>query len=88
MQQEEELMRLRSQVEFQKMEAAVISQLEGERAALERERETLRSTIDSLRAAVRKVRRVICSAFCCTTRYGLHDWRNIEINGAYIKIML
>ncbi|XP_067244890.1 coiled-coil domain containing 88A isoform X1 [Chanodichthys erythropterus] len=54
MQQEEELMRLRSQVEFQKMEAAVISQLEGERAALERERETLRGTIDSLRAAVRK----------------------------------
>ncbi|XP_048032357.1 coiled-coil domain containing 88A [Megalobrama amblycephala] len=54
MQQEEELMRLRSQVEFQKMEAAVISQLEGERVALERERETLRSTIDSLRAAVRK----------------------------------
>ncbi|XP_056113261.1 coiled-coil domain containing 88A [Rhinichthys klamathensis goyatoka] len=54
MQQEEELMSLRSQVEFQKMEAAVIAQLEGERAALERERETLRGTIDSLRAAVRK----------------------------------
>ncbi|XP_051515017.1 girdin-like isoform X2 [Myxocyprinus asiaticus] len=54
MQQEEELMRLRSQVEFQKMEVAVIAQLEGERAALERERETLRASIDSLRAAVRK----------------------------------
>ncbi|XP_051505246.1 coiled-coil domain containing 88A isoform X2 [Myxocyprinus asiaticus] len=54
MQQEEELMHLRSQVEFQKMEAAVNAQLEGERAALERERETLRATIDSLRAAVRK----------------------------------
>lgn len=87
MQQEEELMHLRSQVEFQKMEATVIAQLEGERAALERERETLRGTIDSLRAAVRKVRQVICSAFCCTTKYGLHDWGNIEINGAYIKII-
>ncbi|XP_052010341.1 girdin-like [Xyrauchen texanus] len=54
MQQDEELMRLRSQVEFQKMEVAVIAQLEGERAALERERETLRASIDSLRAAVRK----------------------------------
>nr|XP_055034436.1 coiled-coil domain containing 88A [Misgurnus anguillicaudatus] len=54
MQQEEELMRLRSQVELQKMEAAVIAQLEGDRAALERERETLKATIDSLRAAVRK----------------------------------
>uniref|UniRef100_A0A8C1TX60 Coiled-coil domain containing 88B n=1 Tax=Cyprinus carpio TaxID=7962 RepID=A0A8C1TX60_CYPCA len=54
MQQEEELMHLRSQVEFQKMQATVIAQLEGERAALERERETLRGTVDSLRAAVRK----------------------------------
>lgn len=80
-------MRLRSQVEFQKMQDAVIAQLEGERTALERERETLRGTVDSLRAAVRKVRRVISSAFCCTTRYGLHDWGNIKINGAYFKIM-
>ncbi len=88
MQQDEELMHLRSQVEFQKMQAAVIAQIEGESAALERERETLRGTVDSLRAAVRKVRRVICSAFCCTTRYGLHDRGNIEINGAYMKIML
>lgn len=56
MHQEEELMRLRSQSELQKMEAAVISQLEGERAALERERETLKATIDSLRVSVRKVR--------------------------------
>lgn len=88
MQQEEDLMHLRSQVEFQKMQAAVIAQLEGERASLERERETLRGTVDSLRAAVRKVRQVVCSAFCCTTRYGLHDRGNIEINGAYMKIML
>ncbi|XP_072519672.1 coiled-coil domain containing 88A [Salminus brasiliensis] len=54
MHQEEELMRLRSQVELQKMEAAVIPQLEGERTALERERETFKATIDSLRATVRK----------------------------------
>ncbi|XP_052471181.1 girdin isoform X1 [Carassius gibelio] len=54
MQQEEEVMHLRSQVEFQKMQATVIAQLEGERTALERERETLRGTVDSLRAAVRK----------------------------------
>ncbi|KAG9272472.1 girdin-like [Astyanax mexicanus] len=54
MHQEEDLMRLRSQVELQKMEAAVIPQLEGERAKLERERETLKATIDSLRATVRK----------------------------------
>lgn len=54
MHQEEELMRLRSQAELQKMEAAVIPQLEGERAALERERETLKATIDSLRASVRR----------------------------------
>ncbi|XP_060784059.1 coiled-coil domain containing 88A isoform X2 [Neoarius graeffei] len=54
MHQEEELMRLRSQTELQKMEAAVIPQLEGERAVLERERETLKATIDSLRASVRK----------------------------------
>lgn len=66
MQQEEEVMRLRSQVEFQKMEAAVIAQLEGDRAALERERETLKATIDSLRAAVRKVSQVPRRAFCKT----------------------
>lgn len=88
MQQEEELMHLRSQVEFQKMQATVIAQLEGERAALERERETLRGTVDSLRAAVRKVRRVNCLPFCCTTRYGLHGWGNIEIDGVCIKIKL
>lgn len=55
MQQEEELMRLRSQVELHKLESAVIAQLEDERSALERERETLKTTIDSLRASVRKV---------------------------------
>ncbi|KAL7863013.1 hypothetical protein SRHO_G00119970 [Serrasalmus rhombeus] len=54
MHQEEELMRLRSQLELQKMEAAIIPQLEGERATLERERESLKATIDSLRAALRK----------------------------------
>ncbi|KAK3565119.1 hypothetical protein QTP86_033175, partial [Hemibagrus guttatus] len=54
MHQEEELMCLRSQAELQKMEVALIPQLEGERAALERERETLKATIDSLRASVRK----------------------------------
>ncbi|XP_026859447.2 girdin isoform X2 [Electrophorus electricus] len=54
MHKEEELMRLQSQVELQKLEAAVIPQLEGERAALERERDTLKATIDSLRAVVRK----------------------------------
>ncbi|KAI4904158.1 hypothetical protein NFI96_013825 [Prochilodus magdalenae] len=54
MHQEEELMRLRSQTELQKMEAAVIPQLESERAALEREKETLKATIDSLRATLRK----------------------------------
>ncbi|XP_030621338.1 coiled-coil domain containing 88A [Chanos chanos] len=54
MQQEEELTRLRSQVELHKMEAVVMRQLEGERTALERERETLKATVDSLRAAVRK----------------------------------
>ncbi|TRY54743.1 hypothetical protein DNTS_031266 [Danionella cerebrum] len=54
MQKEEELIRLHSQEEFHKMQAAMIAQLEGERAASERERETLRGSVDSLRAAVRK----------------------------------
>lgn len=53
---EEELTRLRSQVEVHKMEATVIAQLEGERAALERERETLRSMVETLKVAARKVR--------------------------------
>lgn len=57
---EEELTRLRSQVEVHKMEAAVITQLEGERAALERERETTRATVDTLKVAARKVREEHC----------------------------
>lgn len=52
---EEELCRLRSQVELQRMQASVIATLEGERAMLERERETLRSSVDTLRTAQRKV---------------------------------
>ncbi|XP_041846411.1 coiled-coil domain containing 88A [Melanotaenia boesemani] len=51
---EEELCRLRSQVELHRMQTTVITTLEGERAALERDRDTLRSTVDTLRAAQRK----------------------------------
>ncbi|XP_076877467.1 coiled-coil domain containing 88A [Brachyhypopomus gauderio] len=54
MHKEEELMRLQSQVELQKLEAAVIPQLESERSVLERERDALKATVDSLRAAVRR----------------------------------
>ncbi|XP_045580093.1 protein Daple isoform X3 [Salmo salar] len=54
LQMEEELCRLRSQVELQLMQASVIATLEGERATLERERETLRSSVDTLRTAQRK----------------------------------
>lgn len=52
---EEELSRLRSQAELHRMQTAVIATLEGERAALERDRDTLRSSVDSLRTAQRKV---------------------------------
>ncbi|XP_034067784.1 girdin isoform X1 [Gymnodraco acuticeps] len=51
---EEELCRLRSQVELHSMQTTVIATLEGERAALERDRDTLRSTMDTLRTAHRK----------------------------------
>lgn len=51
---EEELCRLRSQAELHRMQTTVIATLEGERAALERDRDTLRSTVDVLRAAQRK----------------------------------
>uniref|UniRef100_A0A3P9I8P9 Coiled-coil domain containing 88B n=1 Tax=Oryzias latipes TaxID=8090 RepID=A0A3P9I8P9_ORYLA len=51
---EEELCRLRSQVELQRMQTTVIATLEGERAALERDRDALRSTADALRSAQRK----------------------------------
>lgn len=37
------------------MQTTVIATLEGERAALERERDTLRTTVDSMRSAQRKV---------------------------------
>lgn len=52
---EEELCRLRSQAELHRMQTTVIATLEGERAALERDRDTLRSTVDALRSAQRKV---------------------------------
>ncbi|XP_034546572.1 LOW QUALITY PROTEIN: girdin [Notolabrus celidotus] len=51
---EEELCRLRSQAELHRMQTTVIATLEGERAALERDRDTMRSTIDTLRIAQRK----------------------------------
>ncbi|XP_051929011.1 coiled-coil domain containing 88A [Hippocampus zosterae] len=51
---EEELCRLRSQAEFHSMQTTVIASLEGERAALERDRDMLRGTVDALRAAQRK----------------------------------
>ncbi|KAJ8337988.1 hypothetical protein SKAU_G00369540 [Synaphobranchus kaupii] len=53
-QMEEDLARLRSQAELQRLEGAVIAQLQGERAQLEREKDALRSTIDALRATARK----------------------------------
>nr|XP_046262010.1 coiled-coil domain containing 88A [Scatophagus argus] len=51
---EEELCRLRSQAELHRMQTTVIATLEGERAALERDRDTLRSTMDAMRTAQRK----------------------------------
>ncbi|XP_071268211.1 girdin-like [Salvelinus alpinus] len=60
LQMEEELCRLRSQAELQRMQASVIATLEGERATLERERETLRSSLDTLRTAQRKVALHVC----------------------------
>lgn len=52
---EEELCRLRSQAELHRMQTTVIATLEGERAALERERDSLCGTVNALRAAQRKV---------------------------------
>ncbi len=57
---EEELCRLRSQVELHRMQTTVIATLEGERAALERDRDTLRSTMDAMRNAQRKVDEYTC----------------------------
>ncbi|XP_062249558.1 coiled-coil domain containing 88A [Platichthys flesus] len=51
---EEELCRLRSQAELHRMQTTVIATLEGERAALERDKEALRSTVDTMRTAQRK----------------------------------
>ncbi|KAF7657965.1 hypothetical protein LDENG_00019530 [Lucifuga dentata] len=51
---EEELCHLRSQTELQRMQTTVIATLEGERAALERERDTLRGSVETLRTAQRK----------------------------------
>ncbi|KAG7518913.1 hypothetical protein JOB18_047235 [Solea senegalensis] len=51
---EEELCRLRSQTELHRIQTTVIATLEGERAALERDKETLRSTVDALRTTQRK----------------------------------
>ncbi|KAJ0002890.1 hypothetical protein NQD34_008039 [Periophthalmus magnuspinnatus] len=51
---EEELCRLRSQVELNRMQTTVIATLEGERAALERDRDALRGTVDVLRTNQRK----------------------------------
>ncbi|XP_044061105.1 coiled-coil domain containing 88A isoform X2 [Siniperca chuatsi] len=51
---EEELCRLRSQTELHRMQTTVIATLEGERAALERDRDTLRSTMDAMRTTQRK----------------------------------
>lgn len=53
---EEELCRLRSQAELHQLQTTVIATLEGERAALERDRETLRSSVDAMRTAQRKVK--------------------------------
>ncbi|KAM9795033.1 coiled-coil domain containing 88A [Neosynchiropus ocellatus] len=51
---EEELCRLRSQEELHRIQTTVIATLEGERAVLERERDTLRGSLDALRATQRK----------------------------------
>ncbi|XP_068181188.1 coiled-coil domain containing 88A isoform X2 [Antennarius striatus] len=50
----EELCRLRSQADLHRMQTTVIATLEGERAALERDRDTLRGTVDAMRSAQRK----------------------------------
>ncbi|XP_061690765.1 coiled-coil domain containing 88A [Syngnathoides biaculeatus] len=51
---EEELCRLRSQAELHSVQTTVIASLEGERTALERDRDTLRGTVEALRTAQRK----------------------------------
>ncbi|XP_034037298.1 LOW QUALITY PROTEIN: girdin [Thalassophryne amazonica] len=51
---EEELCHLRSQAELHRMQTTVIATLEGDRAALERDKAALRCTVDTLRTAQRK----------------------------------
>lgn len=58
---EEELCRLRSQAELHRLQTTVIATLEGERAALERDREMLRSSVDGMRTAQRKVKPHTCT---------------------------
>lgn len=53
--------RLRSQAELHRMQTTVIATLEGERAALERDRDTLRSSVDAMRTAQRKVKEYTCT---------------------------
>lgn len=53
--------RLRSQAELHRMQTTVIATLEGERAALERDRDTLRSSVEALRTAQRKVKENTCA---------------------------
>lgn len=53
--------RLRSQAELHRMQTTVIATLEGERAALERDRDTLRSSVDAMRTAQRKVKEYTCA---------------------------
>lgn len=69
---EEELCRLRSQAELHRMQTTVIATLEGERAALERDRDTLRSSVDGMRTAQRKVKEHTCTenTDVCYTREG------------------
>lgn len=53
--------RLRSQAELHRMQTTVIATLEGERAALERDRDTLRGSVDAMRTAQRKVKEDTCT---------------------------
>lgn len=73
---EEELCRLRSQAELHRMQTTVIATLEGERAVLERDRDTLRSSVDGMRTAQRKVKEHTCTenTDVCYMREGtFHD---------------
>lgn len=69
---EEELCRLRSQAELHRLQTTVIATLEGERAALERDREMLRSSVEAMRTTQRKVKQHTCmeNTDVCHTREG------------------